>query len=390
MKHSILFLLILISKSGIEGKPSYQKITINLMGKTDPIKYTIKDNRITVKFKNEGSGKWIYTQDIYTRSRQVKGGVIYTFSLSAGIRIRRGSNLIAYASASLHDGGTLYEEWKIETTEKISNIHSSIRLFKLKGIKGKSKTGTERISAEKKEILLSVYGRTPHISESLIDKSFTIRIKERNSKKWLFRKRIRPVTISDSTGTIYTVHSEERLKLTKGRPVQIEIFATLEDGREIFGNFYSNLTFPEKKLNISMGINSYRGIKQARETADLLNPDEIILEGWINLPAMMIHRLNKSNDSLPSGFNATLVIKDSSGNQLISVKIPMKPYKRGSYRGILTGAIQIRLEIERIKGVFFILSRKGRQLYTDDIPLNILPDKNGKKITIKESLEKIK
>jgi hypothetical protein len=360
------------------------------MGRTDPIHYTIRENTITVKIRNEGSDNWLYTQKIYARSRKVKGGYIYTFSLHAGVRSKTDRNLIAYAAADLNEGGSIYEEWKIETGGKINRIHSLVKLYKLKGLKEKRKADSRRKSPKKKEILLSVYGRTPHISESLISNSFTIRIRERKKKGWIYRNQITPGIISDSAGNTYMVSFNDKLKLTTGRPVQIEVFATLDDGREIFGNFYSNLTFPENHLNISMGINSYRGAKKTMESPDILDPDEVILEGWINLPARIIQKLKNRNDNLLPKFNSTLVIKDSSGNQLISIKIPMKPHGRGSYRGILTGAVQLQSGMERVKADIYILTNRGKQVYSSDITLGIVTQDNRKKIIIKESLHKIK
>jgi hypothetical protein len=372
------------------GKTAYKKVTLNLVGRTGPIKYTIKENTVTVKIRNEGTGNWLYTQNIYARGRKVKNGYIYTFSLSAGIRSMAGRNLIAYASANLNEGGKIYEEWKIETGGSSGRIHSSVKLFKLEGLKEKGINDSKRKSAEKKEIYLSVYGRTPQISELPVNNSFTIRIRERKNKKWIYRKRITPEIISDSTGNIYIVHFNDKLMLTGGKPIQIEVFATLEDGREIFGAFFSNLTFPENRLNISLGINSYRGAKNSAESPDILDPDEITLEGRIILPGRTIRRLKNRSDSLPPGFNSTLVIKDISGNQLISIKVPMKPHRRGSYRGILTGVVQLRRGVERVKAEIYILTRRGRQVYTGDIILEILTRDNRKKIIIRESLERIK
>ncbi len=386
----ILFLSAAALYSSLYGKTAYKKVKLDLMGRTAPIKYTIRENSITVKIRNEGSDNWIYTQNITARSRKVKGGHIYTFSLSAGIRCRTDRNLIAYASADLNEGGSIYEEWKIKTGNGISRIHSSVELFKLKGLKEKIQTGPLKKAAEKREILLSVYGRTPHISESPVNNSFIIRIRERQKKGWIYRKRVQPGIKSDSAGNTYTVNFTDRLMLSSGKPVQIEVFATLEDGREIFGNFYSNLAFPEDRLNISMGINSYRGSKKTVESPDILDPDEIILEGWVNLPAGIIRKLRNSNDRLLPKFNSTLVINDSSGNQLISIKIPMRPHGRGSYRGILTGVVQLQSGMERVKADIYILTQRGRQVYTSDISLDIVSRDNRKKIIIKESLENIK
>jgi hypothetical protein len=68
----------------------------------------------------------------------------------------------------------------------------------------------------------------------------------------------------------------------------------------------------------------------------------------------------------------------------------MKPHRRGSYRGILTGVVQLKRGVERVKAEIYILTRRGRQVYTGDIILEILTRDNRKKIIIRESLERIK
>ena len=88
----LILSLLIITSGSLEGKPSYQSISINLTGKTTPLKEKILDNRVTISLKDEGSGKIIYEKKITVRAQNTRLGNIFLFSLDA--RVRSGSNKV--------------------------------------------------------------------------------------------------------------------------------------------------------------------------------------------------------------------------------------------------------------------------------------------------------